>query len=302
MRFTLRQLQIFIAIGRTGSTTAAAENISLSQSAVSAALHELETCLDTRLFDRVGNRLVLNDNGRMLMPQASLIVDGAETMEREFSSRGGPAASLLKVGTSATIGHYIMPALVAGFREQEPATHVAVRISDINEIANAVTNFDVDVGFIEGPCHEPELKTITWMLDKLVIVSSSNHPVTRRYPNQKIPIEELQKADWLLRERGSGTREVVEEMLLPHLHYLNEGTVFGSAEALKRGAVHGLGLSCLSHWAIQDQLACGRLAVLDTPLPELTRQFYIIYHKKKYLSARLQLFIHHCQVSELSLV
>jgi DNA-binding transcriptional LysR family regulator len=297
MSLTLRQLQIFIAIGQTGGTTTAAESISLSQSAVSAALSELENLLDTQLFDRVGKRLVLNDNGRMLMPQARSLLDGAQSIESQFSASGEPAASLLKAGASTTIGNYVMPALIARFRESVSAARVEVHIGNTSEIAAEVANFKVDVGFIEGPCHESELDVIPWLVDELVIVSSPNHPLARQQLSRKISLKDLRGAEWLLREPGSGTREVVEQTLLHYLHRLNTGMIFGNAEAIKRAVAENLGLSCLSRWVVADMLASKRLVVLHTTLPQLSRRFYLVHHKKKFLSAGLERFIHHCRSS-----
>lgn len=297
MHLTLRQLQIFIAIGQTGSTTTAAKSISLSQSAVSAALSELENLLDIQVFDRVGKRLVLNDNGRLLMPQARLLLDGAQSIERQFSASGEPDAFLLKVGASTTIGNYVIPALIARFCESVSAARIEVHIDNTSEIAAEVANFKVDIGFIEGPCHESELNVIPWVVDELVIISSPNHPLARKQLSRKITLKDLREAVWLLREPGSGTRETVEQILLPYLHHLNEGMIFGNAEVIKRAVAENMGLSCLSRCVVADMLASKRLVVLHTPLPPLSRRFYLVRHKKKFLSAGLERFIHHCQSS-----
>jgi DNA-binding transcriptional LysR family regulator len=295
MRLTLRQLQIFTAIGQTGGTTTAAESISLSQSAVSAALSELESLLNTQLFDRVGKRLVLNDNGRLLMPQARSLLDGALSIESQFTAGGDSAACALKTGASTTIGNYVMPPLIARYREKVPAATVEVHIGNTGEIASAVANFKVDIGFIEGPCHESELVVIPWLVDELVIVSAPNHPLAQQQLLRRIHLKDLRNADWLLREPGSGAREVVEQVLLPYLHHLKLGMSFGNAEAIKRAVVENLGISCLSLWVVADMLAAGRLVVLHTPIPQLSQRFYLVHHKKKFLSAGLEQFIHYCQ-------
>lgn len=294
MRITIRQLQIFIAVGRTGTTTAAADRISLSQSAVSAALNELESLLETRLFDRVGNRLVLNDVGRSLLPQAELLVDGASSLVGRFA-HGVAGASTLRLGASATIGNYIMPMVVSGFHAIHPETRIAVRIGDIAEIATAVASLEIDMGFIEGACQEVDLLSVPWISDEVLVVSSPAHALAQRYRGDLVPLEALQDADWLLREKNSGTREIVEQMLIPHLRRLKEGMVFGSAEALRRATAYGLGLSCLSSWAIQEQLRSGDLIALNTPIPQFVRRFYIIYHQKKEMSEQLRRLLVYCE-------
>ena len=117
MRLTLRQLHIFLAVADAGSTSAAATAISLSQSATSAALNELESVLAARLFDRVGKRLMLNDNGRLLLPQARQLCDGAAGIERQFAGDGPGAPASLRIGASTTIGIYLLPAILVRARQ-----------------------------------------------------------------------------------------------------------------------------------------------------------------------------------------
>src|SRR6201994_2794866 len=123
MRITLRQLSIFAAVADAGSTAAAAGRLALSQSATSAALNELEAVLEARLFDRVGTRLVLNDTGRGLLPQARAVPAGAAGIERDFGAAAGEHAGLasLRVGASTTIGNYLLPTLVADWQRANAA-------------------------------------------------------------------------------------------------------------------------------------------------------------------------------------
>src|SRR6185295_12839074 len=152
MRLTLRQLLIFAAVAETGSTTAASERVSLSQSATSAALKELEKVLGARLFDRVGKRLILNDNGRTLLPQARAALDTASGIESEFSA--GTTVNL-RIAASTTIGNYLLPQLIASFRKNHPQARFEVQIQNTRHASAAVSRFEVDMGLIEGPSHEP---------------------------------------------------------------------------------------------------------------------------------------------------
>ena len=114
----------------------------------------------------------------------------------------------------------------------------------------------------------------------------------------RVPLKALRQARWLLREPGSGTREAVEQVLLPHLHHLNGDMQPGSTEAIKQAAAEGLGLACLSLCAVQDLVTLGRLVVLRTTLPRLARRFYLIQHRQKRLSGNLQRFMAHCEQLE----
>jgi len=302
MRLTLRQLHIFTAVADTGSTTAGGLHVSLSQSATSGALNELESLLGARLFDRVGKRLVLNDTGRALLPHARALLDGAEGIENQFGigdtadtgKSGRGIATHLRVGASTTIGNYLLPALMASHLRASPATGIDVTIGNTSDIATAVARLEVDVGLIEGPCHEPELRARPWLEDELVIVCAPSHPLVRDDLAARVGLKALRQQRWLLREPGSGTREAVEHALLSHLHQWEHPMQLGSTEAIKHAAAEGLGLTCLSRCAVEDLLTLRRLVLVNTTLPRLTRRFYLIQHRQKQFSASLQRFVAHC--------
>ncbi|VCU68777.1 HTH-type transcriptional activator CmpR [Pigmentiphaga humi] len=295
MPMSLRQLRIFVSVARTGSTMGAASDISLSQSAVSAALNELEGLLNTRLFDRVGKRLILNDNGRALLAEATALLDNAQQIERGFFDKHGHAAATLKLGCSTTIGNYVLPGLLARYRLQSPHTPIEVTIANTGQIGAAVAAFEVDMGLIEGACQEADIQVIPWLLDEMVIVCSARHPLASERHTRRITREQLRESRWLMRERGSGSRQAVEQALLPYLHQLNMDIELGSSEAIKHAAAEGLWLACLSRSVVRDLVASGQLSILDTDLPPLTRRFYLIHHKKKYLSENLNAFLAHCR-------
>ena len=188
MQITLRQLQIFTAVAVAGSTAAAAQSIALSQSATSAALKELENMLNVELFDRVGKRLVLNDNGRLLLPQARQMLDTAQTIEQQFLSCDDLGSGLY-IGASTTIGIYVLPKLLAAQNTQH---YPRVRITNSALTAASVAHFEVDMGLIEGPCHEPDLEVEPWLEDELVIVCAAQHPLLKDNPQQKVSLQDLQ--------------------------------------------------------------------------------------------------------------
>ena len=299
MHLTLRQLLIFTAVADTGSTTAAGQRVALSQSATSAALHELERLLDAQLFDRIGKRLLLNDNGRALLPQARVLLDGAQDIEDQFrysltSGNVNMPATRLRIGASTTIGGYLLPSLLASYQQAWPAVAVDVHIGNTREVALSVARLEVDMGLIEGPCHESELLVQAWQEDELVVVCAAKHPLRERGEGLRASVKDLRQVRWLLREPGSGTREAVEHALLAHLNHFNSEMQLGSTEAIKEAAAEGLGLACLSLCAVQDLITLGRLVVLNTTLPRLTRHFYLVRHRQKHFSANLERFAAHC--------
>ncbi len=176
MYLSLRQLQIFAAIAEAGTTTVAGEVIGLSQSAVSAALSELENLLGLTLFDRVGRRLVLNGHGQALLPEARTLLAGMADIERRFRMSDEMHKPVhWRVGASTTIGNYLMPARIAGLQQHNEEAHVDLMIGNTREVVAAVQRLEVDIGLIEGPCHVPGLEVAAWEQDELLIVFGENH-------------------------------------------------------------------------------------------------------------------------------
>jgi DNA-binding transcriptional LysR family regulator len=299
LHLTLRQLQIFRAVAEAGSTSAAADLIALSQSATSAAVNELERMLGLLLFDRVGKRLMLNDNGRALLPRALNVLDGAAGIER-WAVESPAQIGALRLGASTTIGNYLLPEVLGEFRKELPESalvdwEVQVAIANTSAIVEQVCAFELDLGLIEGPCHARELIVEPWLEDEMVVVAGAQHPLVRQKTKGKsrLTLEDLSKESWLLREPGSGTREIVDQLLIPHLHHLRAGIEFGNSEAIKRAAASGLGLTCLSRCVVQDLLDSGALVAPSTELPRLRRQFYLVVHQGKQRSRGLDLLIEH---------
>ena len=297
LRLTLRQLQIFVAVARGGTTTAASEAIALSQSATSAAVNELERLLSLQLFDRVGRRLVLNDSGRALLPRAEALLDGASGLER-MSRDPRVQLQSLRIGTSTTIGNYVLPRLLGAFLDGHHATagdwRSSVTIGNTGDVCAAVAAFELDVGLIEGPNHEPALKTQPWLRDDMVVVAANPRPKrarSRAAPAPSFTPAALREAVWLLREPGSGTREATDQALLGHLRAYRRTIELGSSEAIKHAAALGLGLACLSRWVVQDMLQDGRLVEARTTLPPIRRQCYWVVHRDKQPTPALQRFL-----------
>ena len=295
MRLTLRQLQIFRAIALSGSTTAAALSVPLSQSAASAALKELERLLGAHLFDRVGKRLLLNDSGRALLPMALAVLDGAQTLEAAFASRAATLPVDLRIYASTTIGNYILPSLLARFKDAVPSARLELQIGNTLDVVTAVRDFATDLGFIEGPCHAQDIIVSPWLEDELVIVAAPTHSLAKAATLRRLTVKQLAQAQWLLRESGSGTRESVEQALLPHLLNIRVSMTLGSSEAIKNAVAEGLGISCLSRSVVRNLVAAKRLCVLATRLPRLTRTFLMIRHERKVLSEPLRQFVAHCE-------
>ncbi|HEJ9064308.1 TPA: LysR family transcriptional regulator [Serratia marcescens] len=284
MHITLRQLEVFTEVLKSGSTTQASVVLALSQSAVSAALADLEGQLGVQLFDRVGKRLVINEHGRLLYPKALALLEQAGEIEQLFRHDGGA----LRIAASSTIGNYMLPEMIARYRRDFPATPLELNVGNSQDVIVAVADFRVDLGLIEGPCHMPELVTQPWLEDELVVFAAPDNPLTRQPPT----LEALANAPWILRERGSGTREVLDHLLLAHLPHFQLVMELGNSEAIKHAVRHGIGISCLSRRVVAEQLASGTL--VELPVPPLRRTLYLIRHRQKHISNALQRFLSYC--------
>jgi DNA-binding transcriptional LysR family regulator len=295
VRVSLRQWQVFRLVAHSGTTAAAAAALALSQSAASAAVNELERLLELRLFDRVGKRLQLNDNGRAMLPHAQALLDGAQVLEQWAGDRESQVGSL-RIGASTTIGNYLLPGLIAEFRHRRPAAFrhdwsPRISIANTETIAAQVASCDLDLGLIEGPCHERNLTVRPWREDELVVVAAATDPIVPRRRADRVSLKSLRAATWLLREEGSGTRETVYQLLVPYLPALRIGIEFGNSEAIKRAAASGLGITCLSRCVVRDLLETGTLIALPTQLPVLTRRFHIVTHERKVHTRGMDLFM-----------
>jgi DNA-binding transcriptional LysR family regulator len=287
LRLTLRQLEVFAAVARGGTTRAAADEISRSQSAASNALGELEAVLGVQLFDRIGKKLVINENGRALLPKAASILE--QSMETELLFTAAHAAPL-RLASSYTIGEYLLPGLMATWKATHPDSRVRLHIANTHDVFEAVTSFTADIGFIEGMQTHPDLTVRRWRSDELAIIAAARHPLARR----RVSARQLQQAIWVLRETGSGTREATDRWLVPHLPQMEVELELGSNEAVKRAVASGMGLGCLSRLAVQEALDQGWLVELATVLPPMTRTLSIVLHRAKKLGSAAEDFLKHC--------
>jgi len=290
MRITLKQMAVFVAVARHGTVTRAAQELNLTQSAASMALADFEGQLNCLLFDRIGKRLQLNDLGRKLLPQAINTV--AHASELEDLARGhGDKVGSLKIGASLTIGNYSMPPLIATFMRQHPQCQLSLDIANTSHIIAALEHFELDVGFIEGFCHAPNLEVIPWQQDELVVFAAPTHPLAQK---EQLNEADFADAEWILREAGSGTREIFDNAVIGRLQHLNVLLELGHTEAIQRVVASGLGIGCASRLSLSEALASRTLMILPTPFWNLSRQFFILIHRQKYRTYGLEKFIEHC--------
>jgi DNA-binding transcriptional LysR family regulator len=285
MGITLRQLEIFAAICQEGTLTSAADRVGLSQAAASQALAELEDQLQRRLFDRKGRRLKENTAGRELLPDAIQILDRVRQIE---SGVGHPVN--IRIAASLTVGNYMLPEFVGRFARRHPDAHFRMEIGNTEFVAASVRQFESDAGWIEGLARHPDLLSFPWREDQMVIIAAPNHPLAGR---QATP-EALGKESWVLRETGSGTREVFEDAIAGKFQLSRVPIELAGIGATKRAVMAGAGLSCISRSVIELELNARQLSIIRTPWLDLRRQITLLLHRQKYLDPGLRSFLGFC--------
>jgi len=291
MKYSFRQLEVFLAASHFQNITRAAESLAMSQSAASSALKELENQFDIQLFDRVGKRLQLNELGRLYRPKVEAVLAQANELEQAFSKHTEVGA--LKVGATLTIGNYLAVGVMAQYMNTPTHPRVSLEVANTSTIARRVKDFELDIGLIEGELQSSELDVLPWRGDELVVFCSPSHPLANR---DSLSDEDLRNATWIMREQGSGTRQSFERGmhgLLPDLNVLLE---LEHTEAIKRAVEADLGIGCLSEVVLADAFKRGSLVPLTVPAHRrFDRQFYLILHKQKYRSAGIDAWIELCR-------
>jgi DNA-binding transcriptional LysR family regulator len=287
MRMTLRQLEIFEKVATTRHVTKAGEHLLISQSAVSMAISELEHISGGPLFERRGRRLILNDRGRTLLPEAREMIRRAQAVEKVLNDSAEKPSGILQVGASTTIGNYLLPSFLGEFARLYPRAKAMLMVGNTQQIETAVENGDLDLGLIEGPCHLASLSASPWRRDELVVIVGKKHPWSK---GRSASAKMLANAPWIMRERGSGTREVFEAAISREGIGFSISLELGHTEAIKRAVEAGLGVGCLSKFAVQRELNHHWLIGVETPL-DLRRDLIILTRDYGYKTKLLEAFL-----------
>jgi len=279
---TLEQLRIFIAVAERQHVTQAARALHLAQSAVSHAIASLEQRHDTKLFDRIGRRILLTEVGSAFLAEARAVLARAEAAERTLSEFGSLQRGTLAVQASQTIASYWLPRHLVGFRRAYPQIEIRLAIGNTAEVAAAIENGTVELGFVEGGVENEHFASTPVARDQLVVVVGPDHPWIGR---RRLAGGDLLAGDWVLREPGSGTRSVFEEALArlgitPGA--LRVQLELPSNEAVRAAVEAGLGATAISASVAAPSLEAGLLHQVNFRLPE--RAFHVLRHRERYRS------------------
>ena len=289
MRYSLRQLEVFLATARYENVTRAAETLAMSQSAASGSLKELERQFDMKLFDRLGKRLQLSELGQQLRPQVESLLEQARSLEQALT--GEDVVGRLEIGATLTIGNYIAVNMIADFRQQNARSDIILRVANTETIVKQVAGFELDMGLIEGELQHPDLDIVHWRRDELVVFAAPNHPLST---STALSDQDLLTLPWIVREPGSGTRQAFDRAMQGILTDLHIGMELQHTEGIKRAVEAGLGVGCLSQICVAEAFKRGSLVPLKVPGRDFRREWYLITHRDKFHSAALKRWLTLC--------
>lgn len=277
------QLHIFYTVAEKGSFSAAAQALHMTQPAVTMQVQSLEDYLGTKLLLRSTKRIELTDAGSVLMPYAKRSIDLIKDADAAMSRYASGLKGRLQLGASLTIGEYILPRLLGPFNKEHPDISIRMKVMNTTQIIDHIQNHQIDFGLVEAPVSHPELQTESVLSDELQLIVGRKHPLAGR---GEVQLEEAIGYPLVLREEGSGTRQVMEDQLV--LKSINPSDLdivmeLGSTGAVKSAVEAGVGMSFVSASSIKHELSLGLLETVRITDADFSRSFYSIYLKSALL-------------------
>ncbi|MBQ9942353.1 MAG: LysR family transcriptional regulator [Christensenellaceae bacterium] len=286
---TLRHLRIFIAVCDTGSITAAGQALYIAQPSVSVAISELESYYGIKLFDRIARRLHITQAGRQFLEYARHIISTFDEMEHSVQAFTG---GTLKVGATPTPGACLMSALAARFEAQNPLLRLQVVVDRARKLEEKVLSGELDMAIVKGGVKSDRLIIKPFSQEKLMPVFAPGHPLDDG--RESVSPEELARQKFLLREKGSGSRDLFDNAMA--IFHLAVEPLWESTDnlSLLAAAEAGMGVAVLHESLCRPLLEAGRLKTLRVEGVDLCRPYLLIRHENKYLSPAAQAFVDAC--------
>ncbi|MCT1903677.1 LysR family transcriptional regulator [Oceanobacillus sojae] len=281
-------LQIFITVAEKQSFSKAAEEHYMTQPAVSQYIRALEDSVGIRLLERSNKYVRLNKAGEIVYHYGKEILGLYTTMQNLVDDLVNRANGPLAIGASYTFGEYVLPRIIADMLERYPNIEPAVTIGNTAKIADLVATHQLDVGIVEGHFNRKEIIIEEFAEDEMVIVASSENKLL--YKKEEIDLSDLVKETWVVRERGSGTREATEKFFQRFDITPSRLMHFSSTQSIKESVAAGLGITLLSKWAVQKEVKYGDLKIIPIKGLPFVREFSIIT-KSPFKTNALEIFI-----------
>jgi LysR family transcriptional regulator, low CO2-responsive transcriptional regulator len=285
LHLTLRQLRVFEAVARQLSYSRAAEQLHLTQPAVSMQIKQLEESAGVPLLEQLGKKIYLTEAGKEFQHYCANILQQLNDAEAMFAELKGMSGKL--VICVASTASYFTPQLLAEFCQSHPKAQVSLNVTNRELLLQRLAQNDLDMAIMGRPPEELDLDATPFMENRLVIIAPVNHPLAGE---RAIPLSRLAEETFLVREQGSGTRIAMERFFAEQDIRLVIGTEMSTNEAIKQAVQAGMGLGILSLHTVSLELETHRLAVLDAQTFPIMRNWYVVHRKGKRLSSVAQAF------------
>lgn len=286
LHVTFRQLRVFEAVARRLSYSRAAEELYLSQPAVSMQIRQLEESVGLPLFEQLGKKIYLTEAGREMFRYSREISRQLLEAENVLQELKGMKRGKLVISMVSN-ANYFIPRLLSVFCQQLPDVTVHLDVANREKLLHQLADNEMDLGIMGQPPEEAELLAEPFLDNPLVVIAAPTHPLVAE---RRIPVERLGGETFLVREQGSGTRIAMERIFTQHGITPPSGMEMSTTEAIKQSVQAGMGLAVVSLHTIELELETGRLAVLDVDDFPIRRHWYVVYRKGKRLSAVAQAF------------
>ena len=285
-----RRLQVFYTVAKQLSFTKAAEQLFMTQPAVTFQVKQLEEHFNTRLFERNHGRIALTAAGQLVLGYAERILTLSEEMDTRVSELTGAVSGALLLGASTTIAEYMLPQILGEFKAAHPEVQAHMMVANSETIVHRVAEHSIDIGLIESPTYLPSLQNEVCCEDELVVICAPGHALARR---KTLRAQDLASVAWVRREAGSGTREFTDNYIREcglgpdDLDVVME---LGSPEAMKGAVATGSAVAVVSRATITKELQLGTLVAIALA-PRLIRTLSLVHPKEKFRSRLITTFV-----------
>jgi len=292
----IHQLRIFASVYKNKSFSRASEELYLTQPTVSDHIKALEEEFGCRLFDRLGRSILATKEAEALYSHALEIIEKADKVKDIIGRFKKEPSGELVLGASTIPGTYLLPPVMAAFRNRYPSISFQIIIGDSREIVDKVLAHDLLLGIVGSKPSNEQIVHIPLAEDELIVVAAPSFSASG-----SISVKELSAQPFVLREEGSGTRTEIEKIFLEHgvsIDSIKVTGLFGSTDAIKQAVKAGLGVSILSRLSVRDELKHKVLKEIRVSGLQMKRNFYIVTHKKRSLPISYTLFVQYITTAE----
>lgn len=287
--FNLQQLKILVLLARYKKVTAVAEKLKIKQPSVTFHMNKLEQSVGVPLFIRKHKRVFLTEDGKALLHYATRIILLSEEAEQVLTDYTQFKKGNITIGASNTPATYFLPQLLGKMRQAYPNVNIVIQVNNAPQIIEAVKNLEIDFGLVaEHAVNDPELVAIPLANDELGLVMHPDHPLAQE---DQIEAGQLQQEVWILRERNSASRRMMETWAAQNGIVCKKGLEFGATEAIKRAIRCKLGISLLSRMAVEDEVNGGKLVFKRLNTETVNRSVFFIYSRNRFVTPIFQEYI-----------